>query len=93
MARSVDEGFDVFLQRLIPTEAQRVAGASHRASVKAAIEERVGVRRFRETGSFSHGTGVRNYSDIDLLVSITDPKEVVPFAVEVRGGGRVMVTC
>lgn len=74
MARSVDEGFDEFLQRLIPTEAQRIAGASHRASVKSAIEARIGVRRFRETGSFSHGTGIRNYSDIDLLVSISDAR-------------------
>jgi predicted nucleotidyltransferase len=30
------------------------------------------VNRFFETGSFSHGTGVRNYSDIDALVSLNN---------------------
>lgn len=70
MARSVNDGFEVFLQRLVPTQAQRDAGASHRATVKAALEARLSVRRFFETGSFSHGTGVRGYSDIDALVSL-----------------------
>lgn len=70
MARSVGEGFKVFLSRLTPTEAQREAGAKHRASVKGALESRLEVSRFRETGSFTHGTGIRGYSDIDLLASL-----------------------
>jgi hypothetical protein len=70
VARSVEEGFDVFLSRLTPTEAQRSAGAKHRASVKAALEARLNTGRFIETGSFSHGTGIRGYSDIDALISI-----------------------
>lgn len=74
MARSVNEGFTVFLERLTPTEAQRNAGASHRATVKGALESRLSVRSFFETGSFTHGTGVRNYSDIDALVSLGHEK-------------------
>jgi hypothetical protein len=74
MARTVNEGFEEFLRRLIPTEAHREAGASHRASVKAALEARLSVRNFFETGSFSHGTGVRNYSDIDALASLANDK-------------------
>ncbi len=70
MARTVNEGFEEFLGRLTPTQAQREAGAKHRASVKAAIEANLTVNNFFETGSFSHGTGVRGYSDIDVLVSI-----------------------
>src|SRR5436190_865683 len=70
MARSVDEGFTEFLRRLTPTGAQRTAGAGHRASVKKALTDRLDVSTFSETGSFSHGTGVRNYSDIDVLVSL-----------------------
>jgi hypothetical protein len=70
MARSVNEGFDTFLTRLTPTEAQRNAGVSHRATVRAALEARLGVSTFFETGSFSHGTGVRGHSDIDALVSL-----------------------
>ena len=70
MARSVNQGFETFLSRLKPTQAQREAGASHRASVKGALTAKLQVSRFRETGSFSHGTGIRGYSDIDLLVSL-----------------------
>lgn len=74
MARSVQEGFDEFLTRLIPSEAQRTAAAGHRASVRAALETTLKVNNFFETGSFSHGTGIRAYSDVDALVSIGDGK-------------------
>lgn len=70
MARTVNQGFEVFLERLTPTKAQREAGAGHRASVKAALEARLDVKSFRETGSFSHGTGIRGRSDIDALVGL-----------------------
>jgi hypothetical protein len=71
MARSVDEGFSEFLKRLTPTQAQRTAGAAHRETVKKALSSRLAVSTFFETGSFTHGTGVRNRSDIDVLVSLT----------------------
>lgn len=74
MVRSVNDAFEVFRDRLIPTQAQRDAGTSHRASVKAALEAKLTVGTFYETGSFSHGTGVRGYSDIDVLVSLRNPK-------------------
>lgn len=72
--RTVNQGFDDFLAGLIPTEAQREAGAKHRASVKAALESRLSVSRFFETGSFSHGTGIRGFSDTDVFVSLGNPK-------------------
>jgi Second Messenger Oligonucleotide or Dinucleotide Synthetase domain len=74
VARTVAEAFDIFLGRLTPTKAQRESGASHRATVKAALEAKLTVRNFFETGSFSHGTGVRGYSDIDALVSLGEMK-------------------
>jgi Second Messenger Oligonucleotide or Dinucleotide Synthetase domain len=74
MARSVDEGFEEFLRRLVPTEAQRDAGAKHRATVKSALESKLSVSTFSETGSFTHGTGIRGRSDIDALVSIRNSK-------------------
>lgn len=74
MARTVNEGFEEFLTRLVPTKAQREAGASHRATVRAALEDRLEVSSFFETGSFSHGTGVRGHSDIDALVSLKGGK-------------------
>jgi len=70
MARSVDEGFREFLRRLTPTDAQRAAGAAHRESVKNALTDRLAVSTFFETGSFTHGTGVRHHSDIDVFVSV-----------------------
>lgn len=70
MARTVNEGFEEFLRRLVPTESQREAGASHRASVQAALEKKLTVKYFFESGSFSHGTGVRGFSDIDAFVSL-----------------------
>jgi hypothetical protein len=66
----VSEGFDIFLQRLVPLESQRAAAASHRASVEKSLEKKLVVRRYRETGSFHHGTGIRHHCDVDLLVSI-----------------------
>lgn len=70
MAMSVNEGFEEFLRRLTPTEAQRLAGSVHRSSVKSALESRLNVLNFFETGSFGHGTGIRGLSDIDALVSL-----------------------
>jgi hypothetical protein len=74
VARSVQEGFDTFHGWLIPTDAQRAAGSAHRASVRAALEARLDVSTFFETGSFTHGTGVRGHSDIDALVSLKGPR-------------------
>lgn len=74
MARTVNDGFEEFLKRVTPTNAQRDAGVGHRATVRAALEANLSVSTFFETGSFSHGTGIRGHSDIDALVSIKDSK-------------------
>jgi hypothetical protein len=34
------------------------------------VSDRLEVSTFFETGSFTHGTGVRNHSDIDVLASL-----------------------
>lgn len=72
MALTVAQGFDSFLQRLTPTEVQRKAASLHRGSVEAALEGSLSVRRYREIGSFGHGTGVRHHYDVDLLVSLAN---------------------
>ena len=79
MTRTVNEAFEVFLDRLTPTKAQREAGASHRATVKAALESALTVKAYFETGSFNHGTGVRGFSDTDVLVSIGNPEPGAPW--------------
>ena len=70
MALSVAQGFETFLSGLVPLESQRTAAARHRASVEVSLRGALDVSLFRETGSFSHGTGVRGHCDVDLLVSI-----------------------
>ena len=74
MTLTVNQAFDKFLTGLVPTPAQRDAGVSHRATVKAALEAKLTVHAFFETGSFSHGTGVRGHSDVDALVSVGNTK-------------------
>lgn len=70
MARTVQQGFDTFLERLTPLPSQRDAAASHRASVEAALKAELRVSTLRDIGSFNNGTGVRNRTDVDLLVSL-----------------------
>lgn len=70
MTRSIPEGFREFARRLTPTDSQRTAGARHRASVESALKAKLEVHQVFESGSFTHGTGVRGYSDIDAFVSL-----------------------
>lgn len=67
--RTIATAFEVLLSRKIPTAAERVAAAQHRASIETSLSqlENFGLR---ETGSFSHGTAVRGHSDVDVLVSL-----------------------
>src|SRR5680860_832913 len=74
MTRTVNEAFEEFLARLTPSATDRQASARHRESVQSALEAKVTVRRFFETGSFSHGTGVRGYSDVDVFASLANEK-------------------
>jgi len=67
MASSVDEGFRVFLGWLTPSQAQRDAASSHRASVESCIRSNFGLNRFFQTGSFNHGTAVAGRSDVDYF--------------------------
>jgi Second Messenger Oligonucleotide or Dinucleotide Synthetase domain len=67
MATTVARGFSTFLTRLVPTDAQVSAASKHRQTVYDALNADPGLSRFPQTGSFSHGTGVRNYSDVDYM--------------------------
>ncbi|MFG2596810.1 nucleotidyltransferase [Streptomyces sp. NPDC048462] len=73
MALTVPQAFGIFLERLTPLQSDRDAKVRHRFSVETSLKgsARFGVYLFRETGSFGHGTGVRNHCDVDLLVSMT----------------------
>jgi hypothetical protein len=70
LARTIGQGFDKFLQDITPLQSQRDAATKHRGSVESSLRNALDVKMFRESGSFNHGTGVRNHCDVDLLVSL-----------------------
>lgn len=72
--RTVDQAFTELLSRLVPLQSQRDAATSHRSSVLTSLKRSLDVSHSFESGSFSHGTGIRNYSDVDLMVSLNNPK-------------------
>ncbi|MGC4907078.1 SMODS domain-containing nucleotidyltransferase [Streptomyces cyaneofuscatus] len=67
---SVSQGFQQLISKLTPSPGQFSAAVTHRAEIEACLNSRIGIYRLFETGSLSHGTGVRHYSDSDLMVSI-----------------------
>jgi hypothetical protein len=74
MASTVDQGFAVLLQWITPSAAERAKAASHRASISAKLEDKFGIYRMFESGSFKHGTGVSGHSDVDYFVSLESSK-------------------
>jgi hypothetical protein len=70
MARNVAQGFNVFLDRLVPTESERAVAAKHRDSVERSLDNGLGLKRFKQTGSLAHGTGITVHSDVDYLASL-----------------------
>ncbi len=70
MATTVSSGFDAYLSRLKPTPTAISEASSHRSSVESALGA-LSLSRFFQTGSFSHGTGVHPYSDVDYLASFS----------------------
>ena len=70
MAGTVEQGFTVLLGWITPSEAERAKAASHRASIYGKLDDKFGLYRMFESGSFKHGTGVSGYSDVDYFVSL-----------------------
>lgn len=67
--RTIAAAFETLLSWKVPTESERSAAASHRASIEKSLSalDNFGLR---ETGSFRHGTAVRGHADVDVLVSL-----------------------
>lgn len=70
MASTAAEGFSTFIGWLTPSEADRAAAASHRQAIYDKLNATYGLYRMFQSGSFSHGTGVKGYSDVDYFVSL-----------------------
>lgn len=73
MAKTIDEGFEVFHKWLTPTVTESANAKSHRASIDACLKSNFGTMRFFRTGSFGNATSVSSYSDVDYFASI--PRE------------------
>ncbi|MBP9702871.1 nucleotidyltransferase [Candidatus Woesebacteria bacterium] len=73
MPRTIDEGFRDFHEKLKIVNSESEAVKSHRASIKACLENNFGMTNFFRTGSIGNGTNVNGYSDTDYFSVI--PRE------------------
>jgi tRNA nucleotidyltransferase (CCA-adding enzyme) len=89
MARTSAQAFSLYLANLTPSATERQVAALHRQSLERALNQSLDVLEIRETGSFSHGTGLRGRSDVDLVVSLNSARPTDPSAAlrRVRGVG------
>lgn len=74
MPRSLNEGFDDFLSRLVASTAESEAARRHRASIEACLRGNFGLNRFVRIGSFGNGTSISGFSDVDYLAGIPTSK-------------------
>ncbi len=70
MAKTVDDGFNIFHTRLTPSSGETEAAKNHRASIEACLKNNFGITRFFRSGSFGNGTSISGYSDVDYFASI-----------------------
>jgi hypothetical protein len=70
MAKTLKEGFDVFIDSLKPLATEHYKAASHKDSVKRCLENNYSCSKMFETGSFGAGTGIRHYSDTDYFAVV-----------------------
>lgn len=70
MAKTIDEGFNEFHKRLVPTSRESEAAKNHRASIEACLISNFGMKGFFRTGSFGNGTSIRVHSDVDYFAHI-----------------------
>lgn len=68
--RTVNEGFEVLLGKLVPLKTEHTKVTSHQKSVENCLINKFDCYRFFETGSFGLGTGVRHKSDSDYFAVI-----------------------
>jgi hypothetical protein len=65
-----DAPFLVEQQEALKKFLETSATVSHRASIKACLENNFGLKRFTRIGSFGNGTNVSGYSDVDYLACL-----------------------
>ena len=74
MAKTLSEGFDTFLNLLIPLSSEHDKSTSHKGSVESCMINNFDCYNFFETGSFGNGTGIRHHSDTDYFAACASSK-------------------
>lgn len=67
MPCTIDEEFNIFLNKLHPLLGEHSKAVSHKGSVKSCLKNNFDYCELFETGSFGNGTGVRHHSDTDYF--------------------------
>lgn len=70
MASTAEEAFRVFNTWLTPGNAEREKAASHRQAIYDKLDNKYGLYRMFQSGSFKHGTGISGHSDVDYFASL-----------------------
>jgi hypothetical protein len=65
MAATINEAFEKLLSGLTPSGVETDAAKRHRASIEDSLRATFGLEAFFQSGSFGHGTSIRNHSDVD----------------------------
>jgi len=87
VVRSLDEGFEQFLDRLTPRDEDVTAAEGLREEIKECLEARFGLYAFFRGGSSLSDTGVRGYSSVDYFASMDEHRmtgEALSFLDRVR---------
>lgn len=67
MPKTLDQGFDAFIEKLKPLQSEHDRATAHKSSVSRCLSNNFECSTLFETGSFGNGTGVRHYSDTDYF--------------------------
>ena len=71
MAKTVEEGFELFLKRLIPTATEHNKVTKHKKTVHRCLKNKLKCKKFFDIGSYGNGTGIRHHSDTDYFAVLT----------------------
>jgi hypothetical protein len=69
MPRTLEQGFENFLDRLAPLQTEHDKAKRHKDRAESCLINNFKCYSFFETGSFGNGTGVRHYSDTDYFAA------------------------
>ena len=70
MSDAISGYFDDLLDRITMPERERVAALARAVHISEIIARNIAIQNVVITGSMSRGTAIRNFSDVDILVSL-----------------------